>query len=463
MNIQAKIAAVCTVLLAWCSPAASQNWQGIGNFDGSVSILYSDTIDNILYSIGGFDSVDGKDVNRIARWNNNTWDSLRSGNTSGNNIYAIERYNNDIYVGGGFNQMGNIPCTQIARWNGNAWDTLQVQPFNNIPFGSASIYSLMTYNNELYVGGAFTEVAGIPVNSLAKWNGSTWSNVYSCPNFGNPNYIFSMSVFNGELYIGGNFQGSNGMQDIARWDGMQWRDVGGGLKGGFADVRKMVVYNGSLYVGGSILMSDGNAGNSIMKWDGSNWSDVGGGIGGLSFSWVDDMVVFNNYLYVTGVFSDAGGVYADRIARWDGTNWCSLGASFNQNILTITVHNDTLLIGGAFSSISSTATSHIGQWVGGNYVDNCGNTTTVNEKTNSDSKVKLYPNPFTSSTTFEITDHNILPYALSLYDNLGREVRKISQITTPQYRLNREDLSPGMYFYRVQSHNAVLSGKLVIE
>ena len=75
----------------------------------------------------------------------------------------------------------------------------------------------------------------------------------------------------------------------------------------------------------------------------------------------------------------------------------------------------------------------------------------------------IYPNPFTSSTTFELADANSLPYDLYLYDNLGREVRKVSTITASRYELQREDLPAGIYFYRLQSKNAASGGKLIIE
>ncbi len=78
--------------------------------------------------------------------------------------------------------------------------------------------------------------------------------------------------------------------------------------------------------------------------------------------------------------------------------------------------------------------------------------------------VKAFPNPFSNAT-------NILVEGLKgnfnfeLYDVTGRLRNKISSIETNQFQLHRDELSSGVYFYRITSVNKKQSGygKLVVE
>jgi hypothetical protein len=197
--------------------AKSQNWEvlqgGILNPWGP-RVMYADTTDNYLYVAGMFNNVDNKFIKGIALWDGFQWDSLGAGidgaDTNGNllpqNTFAITRYNGDLYVGGAFNSVGNVWAAGLARWNGSFWDSLSIKPFisDNWSGSSGVVLALAVINNELYVGGSFDTVTGVPVTGIAKWNGSIWSSL----NFPNLQYfssIFSIAEYNGEIYVAGNF------------------------------------------------------------------------------------------------------------------------------------------------------------------------------------------------------------------------------------------------------------------
>jgi hypothetical protein len=142
--------------------------------------------------------------------------------------------------------------------------------------------------------------------------------------------------------------------DIAKFDGNSWVKVGGSMKGSLADIGNMIVYNNKLYVSGVFFKQDGNAGNNIQRWDGTQWEDVGGGTldilqqvnypGGQ----ISDLKIHNGELFVCGSFHYAGGIPAQYIAKWDGTKWCGLGSHFNSNLITLGFCKDTIYIGGGF-------------------------------------------------------------------------------------------------------------------
>ncbi len=79
--------------------------------------------------------------------------------------------------------------------------------------------------------------------------------------------------------------------------------------------------------------------------------------------------------------------------------------------------------------------------------------------------VLLYPNPFITSATVKITGATIDPASsfFIVYDLSGREVQS-QQVTSNEFQFNRNELSAGVYIYRIISDgNVVADGKLVIE
>lgn len=84
-------------------------------------------------------------------------------------------------------------------------------------------------------------------------------------------------------------------------------------------------------------------------------------------------------------------------------------------------------------------------------------TTSFNEN-----KIKIYPNPFTTSINIMINDASQMNNAeLSIYDVFGREIMK-STITKEVTTLDTSNLSSGIYLYKVINDNKTIqSGKLI--
>lgn len=76
-------------------------------------------------------------------------------------------------------------------------------------------------------------------------------------------------------------------------------------------------------------------------------------------------------------------------------------------------------------------------------------------------QIKVYPNPARNYVTFDVSDHHTMEHErIELYHINGRLITEIP-ITENRliYEWNVENLSPGMYFYRI----GTITGKLVIE
>ncbi|MBU0765845.1 MAG: T9SS type A sorting domain-containing protein [Bacteroidetes bacterium] len=78
--------------------------------------------------------------------------------------------------------------------------------------------------------------------------------------------------------------------------------------------------------------------------------------------------------------------------------------------------------------------------------------------------VKVYPNPFHLTTTFEI--HGINrgeSFSFELYNILGKQVSSISGIKEEKFVVDRENLPTGIYIYKIFTQNGMVSaGRLLV-
>jgi hypothetical protein len=208
---------------------------------------------------------------------------------------------------------------------------------------------MIVYNSKLIVGGSFSTAGGTLANRIAAWDGSNWSTLGSgitgnntslaagvdgCSNSSN-GFVYALEIFNGDLYAAGNFTNAGGViaANIAKWNGITWSSVGGGIRGVNLGVRSLKVYNNELYVGGSFDSAGTIKVKSLAKWNGLTWADVGGGIKKLVYGIQNQIVAamdtLNNSLYIGGRFDSVGVITANNIAKWNGSSWSSLGAGIN--------------------------------------------------------------------------------------------------------------------------------------
>ena len=79
--------------------------------------------------------------------------------------------------------------------------------------------------------------------------------------------------------------------------------------------------------------------------------------------------------------------------------------------------------------------------------------------------VKVYPNPFSESTTFVIQSDKLNEtYSFEMTDVLGKTVRSVNGITEKQFGISRAGLQNGIYFYKIYSASGLTGmGKVVIK
>lgn len=456
-------------------PIVAQNWAAIGNFNHGIKANYTDTITDELYFFGGFSMFNSDTVAGIGRWNGSTmsyfgcgvdWDCITPLSPEGYypQVNDMINYNGNIYVTGFFKTAGNDTVNSITRWNGNDWDNIGTglkDENDDMAVGKG----LKVINNELYVFGIFDSIAGIAANSIAKFDGTTWSDVHNFPlisnNSNDKNQIYDIAQYNNELYACGIFYNPSdvGLSNIIRWDGANWVSVDNGINGGFTFLNSMIVYKNELYVGGYFSQSVYNPGNNIIKWDGSQWHDLQNG----TDAQIRDLIVHDDILFVCGSFSSAGGISAEYIATWDSTKWCGFSSSFDNVVGALEFYHDTLYIVGGFWTIDGDSISYAAKWIGGNYEDTCSSPVGINEINNYENSFTLCPNPFNISTTLK-PSKPLRNASLFIYDMLGKEVKSFQNLNGTEIIITSDGMKSGMYFFTLLDEKGFIgNGKMIIE
>lgn len=321
--------------------------------------------------VGGLLTAAGKAAaSRIARWDGTNWHPLAGGTVGGsgtaNRVLAIAGRGSDVFVGGAFTNVGGINVANIARWDGNNWW--------NLGFGfDANVTVLAVSANAVYAGGSFTNVndppSVFPVNHIAMWDGFNWYNLGSGVNpNGNVNAI---AVSGNNVYIGGTFTTAGGTtaNRVAMWDGFNWSSLGTGSANGLNGTVYAVAVNGSdVYVGGVFMNAGTTVVRGIAKWDGANWSGLGSGVTGPSTAEIRDLAFGGDgRLYCSGRFTNISGINANGIARWDGTQWEALGSGFAADSAIVratglAIRGDDVFAVGSFTVAGLTESSGIARW-----------------------------------------------------------------------------------------------------
>ena len=324
------------------------NWHGLGQGFGDwgsggdghfVSAIYEHEEETFVG--GSFPNAGDALHEGLARWKNNDW--VGAGNPLGNNgglviVRDFTTHQGNLVMAGCFETSGATTLNNVGRWNGSNWVALGggVSPsgcFSTVDdfYSGKGVHALLPAGAELYAGGSFGG-AGSPGDNLVRWNGAAWSEVGG----GTNGSVADLAMSGANLYAAGIFtrvnNNSTNVKRIARWNGAMWDSLGGGMDGGtpqYEGVYALAIMGGSLYAAGDFTTAGGVAANNIARWDGSSWHPLGDGVDGAVF----DLEVVGTDLYATGRFSEADGNSAPGIARWDGSTWAPLGYGLNRTTL----------------------------------------------------------------------------------------------------------------------------------
>lgn len=268
----------------------------------------------------------------------------------------------------------------IAQAGDPNWSaTLGTPGFSGSYVASFAVYDDGT-GESLYTTGSFTTNGVVGGQNLARWDGVAWQSVGG----GLINqYSNALAVYNGDLIAAGYFDSAGGVAGtakLARWDGTQWHSMNAQSESFLNSMWDLQVWNGDLYIAGNYLDLAGNPDlDHIAKWNGTDYSGVGGTITGAVPLIVLDLQVADvgngERLYAAGRFLGIGGVPANNIAAWDGSAWSALGTGITHTsiaqVICMTTFDDgngaALYAGGSFSTAGGVPALRIAKWDGANW------------------------------------------------------------------------------------------------
>src|SRR6056297_1570258 len=352
------------------SSAGSGVWSegefGVPGCDGSVSALAA--VAGELFVGGQFRACGFAAVSNIARFDPGTGEFSSLGDGVNGAVFALAASGDDLYVGGLFAQAGGNPANLIA-----VFDTSQTGNAGWSPLGDGvnnTVSALALIGDDLYVGGAFTQAGGAPMNRIAVFDTSLTGNAgWSALGDGVNIPVSALAAIGDDLYVGGAFTeaGGTAANRIAVFDTTQtgnsgWSTLGDGAN---SNVNTLVTIGDKLFVGGQFTQAGSVAANRIAVFDttqtgNAGWSALGDGVNNR----VRALTAIGDELYVGGYFTQAGGTAANRIAVFDTTQtgnvgWSSLGDGVNSFVFALAPIDDDLYVGGGFTEAGGAGAARI--------------------------------------------------------------------------------------------------------
>lgn len=359
---------------AQCLPPFWDSFVGDPGIEGNVFALavFDAGPGNSIYAGGDFTTAGNGAASRIASWDGQEWLPLGSGVDNGA-VRSLVVFDDGtgpaLYVGGQFNIAGGMSVDRMARWDGSTWSDV------GGGVSGAIVDALAVFDDgsgaALYAAGSFSSAGGVPVQNIARWDGVAWSDVGG----GLDATTLALAVHDDSsgtaLHAGGFFSAAGGQPAsfVARWDGAQWAALATGTDNAVWSLASYDDGAGSdLYVGGDFLNAGGSPAAHVARWDGSTWSPVGSGVNGTVFA----LQVFDGTLpglHAGGSFTSAGGAPAQRIARWNGSAWSPLAGGADGDVRALAVHDDlstageSLYAAGLFTTVDGQPVEHISRWI----------------------------------------------------------------------------------------------------
>lgn len=273
---------------------------GTGISTGSVWSMAFDAGGANLYVGGTFTGAGGVANTRfIARWNGSSWQAMGTGTTGGTGVTSVALAGTLVAIGGSFSS----PGTNLAFWNTNSGTWISAT-------ANGAVYALL-YDNagNLYVGGSFTIVQGVPATNVARLASTAAVTSMNLGNSGETVRTFALGS-DGTLYAGGVFTTGDGGTNIAAWNGSAWHSLGTGTNNQVNDLA--FAPDGVLWVAGGFTTAGGlNSGSGLAWWLGTSWA-------------YPDLQAASNTGYDALAFWPDGTVYASFETSGTGLNTAGL-------------------------------------------------------------------------------------------------------------------------------------------
>ena len=248
----------------------------------------------------------------------------------------------------------------VARWNGSTW-----QPLGSGPslghFGKA--VALVAAPGGALVLAARTQLIGLEAITVTRWDGTHWQSLGSPAETTN---VWGLAVLGtGTLVAGrgptsahpGCYRGG-----LVRWNGQHWQPYAPVPAG--TELRELLVTRkGELLAAGYFGVAGSQPQPGVARWTGTTWQRLGPALNNAVLTLAQNA---KGEVLVGGDFTDAGGnPAADHVARWDGTAWRPLATGLDGRVLRLLVGPaGEVIANGEFSRAGSVEARCIARWDG---------------------------------------------------------------------------------------------------
>lgn len=332
----------------WLPETAADRVEGGGHLIAGMTMWDPDGAGPLpakLVIAGSFATAGGVAAANLASWDGVKWEAI-GGGTNGYLAAVVALADGRLVVAGKFTLAGEVSVSNIAMWDGVAWSALAEGLSGSQPLLGFQVNALCADGNGgLYAAGAFATAGTTAVNNIAHWDGSVWSALgtgLSGVFMGQPWVSSLLLLPGGEVLAGGSFSdaGGHSVKSLAKWDGTSWSDVGGGVLGTVWCMTR--ASTGSLFVGGDFSVTTGTfqTASNIAEWNGTQWKRLGAGVRGSGDNGtVRDIVVLESgSVLAGGTITATGGLPLNSIARWDGTAWAQIGTGLPSAVQSMILH-----------------------------------------------------------------------------------------------------------------------------
>jgi hypothetical protein len=445
---------VLNIFLSLSALTGAQNWVSVSTQTFNTNLLeiaLNDSVHNELIVSSKFmNKVGSLPVRGVTRWNGIKWDSLAGGlnthniqlspNNGNSLVMDCIPYNGKTLFCGSFASIGGINATGLAIWDGLKWDSLPKRAFK---FDNpAWVKGMFRLGNLIYIYGIFNSINGQAASSLGIWDGTNFQPII----LPRSTEIWKVLKYKNELYVAGRFGDdlTDTLNNIMRFNGINWYSVGGGVWGSYGEALSMEIYNNELYVGGHIENIGGNPAQNVMKWDGSQWYTVGFGNDSDPAATITKLIVHNNKLFAFGYYQKAAFMPAYYASVFDGTKWCTFD-SLNAGIPSATIFQDSICIIGAFTMAGSTPVEHIARLRDENLYKNCNGVGIKEHKV--DETISIYPNPVSNTLFLSSEQYFEKGTEIEITNLLGQTVLKLNYSN----EIDVSSLPSGCYILKMMS------------
>ena len=334
-------------------------WTELTRVDGQIHDMAVGP-DGALYVAGWFVGIGGApDLTNFAVWDGTGWSGLGDGSPDGW-VSAVLADEHGTCIGGRFEVVGTTPAQSVACWDGSRWNAYDL-PYSPLDYFEVSVLA-RSPGGVLIAGGDFPGDDG---RSIARWTGATWETIGGgLHGRAGAAKVEGIAFVGTDMYVAGYFAAAGpaasavDVNDVARWDGTSWHDVGGGAhrEAGLGlieqNVRRAVAVGGLVYISGMFTAVGTQSASHIAVWDGTYWSALRGPsqLDGAVNGAVSAIAARGDCgVYVGGTFHYAGNIVANNVAHFDGSRWNPLGSGLEGSVMTLAVAPDgTLYAGGDF-------------------------------------------------------------------------------------------------------------------